>query len=96
MATELGTVDLNLPVVFDAILPIGDAAGQRLGLSQPAMSHALIRTVRPYSERDDPDAASGATRDADQDRTRRTAAIAGAGQFDPSRAKTAFRIADRQ
>ena len=38
-------VDLNLMVVFEAIHRIRNltAAGQGLGLSQPAMSHALAR-----------------------------------------------------
>ena len=40
-----GAIDLNLLVVFDAIVQEGNVtrAGQRLGLSQPAMSHALAR-----------------------------------------------------
>ena len=38
-------VDLNLMVVFDAVYRARNlsAAGQTLGLSQPAMSHALGR-----------------------------------------------------
>src|SRR5260370_1084328 len=42
---KLGAVDLNLLVVFDAIMRDRSVtrAGQRLGLSQPAMSHALTR-----------------------------------------------------
>jgi DNA-binding transcriptional LysR family regulator len=41
----LGALDLNLLVVFDAIMRERSVtrAGQRLGLSQPAMSHALAR-----------------------------------------------------
>src|SRR5438270_2870361 len=42
---RLAALDLNLLVVFDAIMrerPVR-RAGQRLGLSQPAMSHALTR-----------------------------------------------------
>src|SRR3981081_2467468 len=44
-ALKLGAVDLNLLVVFDAILRERSVtrAGQHLGLSQPAMSHALTR-----------------------------------------------------
>jgi DNA-binding transcriptional LysR family regulator len=44
-APKLGAIDLNLLVVFDAIMRERSVtrAGQRLGLSQPAMSHALIR-----------------------------------------------------
>src|ERR1700738_1686307 len=42
---RLGAIDLNLLVVFDAIMMERSVtrAGQRLGLSQPAISHALTR-----------------------------------------------------
>jgi DNA-binding transcriptional LysR family regulator len=42
---KLGAIDLNLLVVFDAVMQERNVtrAGRRLGLSQPAMSHALIR-----------------------------------------------------
>src|SRR4051794_16016697 len=42
---KLGAIDLNLLVVFDAVMQEQNVtrAGQRLGLSQPAMSHALSR-----------------------------------------------------
>jgi DNA-binding transcriptional LysR family regulator len=42
---KLGAIDLNLLVVFDAVMHERNVtrAGQRLGLSQPAMSHALTR-----------------------------------------------------
>jgi DNA-binding transcriptional LysR family regulator len=42
---RLGAIDLNLLVVFDAVMQERNVtrAGQRLGLSQPAMSHALTR-----------------------------------------------------
>src|ERR1700724_3187921 len=44
-APKLGAIDLNLLVVFDAIMRDRSVtrAGQRLSLSQPAMSHALTR-----------------------------------------------------
>jgi len=44
-ASKLGAIDLNLLVVFDAIMRDRSVtrAGQRLNLSQPAMSHALTR-----------------------------------------------------
>src|SRR3954447_20498386 len=44
-APKLGAIDLNLLVVFDAIMWDRSVtrAGQRLSLSQPAMSHALTR-----------------------------------------------------
>src|SRR5712671_7546296 len=40
-----GAFDLNLLVVFDAVMQERSVtrAGNRLGLSQPAMSHALAR-----------------------------------------------------
>src|SRR6266478_8606802 len=42
---KLSAIDLNLLVVFDAVMQERNVtrAGQRLGLSQPAMSHALTR-----------------------------------------------------
>jgi DNA-binding transcriptional LysR family regulator len=42
---KLGAIDLNLLVVFDALMRERSVtrAGHRLGLSQPAMSHALTR-----------------------------------------------------
>src|ERR1700742_5193557 len=44
-SVKLGAIDLNLLVVFDAVMQERNVtrAGQRLGLSQPAISHALIR-----------------------------------------------------
>jgi DNA-binding transcriptional LysR family regulator len=44
-SVKLGALDLNLLVVFDAVMQERNVtrAGQRLGLSQPAMSHALTR-----------------------------------------------------
>ena len=44
-APKLGAIDLNLLVVFDALMRDRSVtrAGQRLGLSQPAMSQALTR-----------------------------------------------------
>jgi DNA-binding transcriptional LysR family regulator len=44
-APKLGAIDLNLLVVFDALMRDRSVtrAGQRMGLSQPAMSHALTR-----------------------------------------------------
>jgi DNA-binding transcriptional LysR family regulator len=42
---KLGAIDLNLLVVFDAIMKERSVtrAGHRLALSQPAISHALTR-----------------------------------------------------
>ena len=42
---KLGAIDLNLLVTFDAILQTGSVRGaaQRVGLSKPAVSHALKR-----------------------------------------------------
>src|SRR5258707_11422759 len=44
-APRLGAIDLNLLVVFDAIMRDRSVTrtGLRLGLSKPAMSHALTR-----------------------------------------------------
>jgi len=44
-SVKLGAIDLNLLVVFDAVMQERNVtrAGERLGLSQPAMSHALTR-----------------------------------------------------
>jgi DNA-binding transcriptional LysR family regulator len=44
-AMKLGAIDLNLLVVFDAVMQERNVtrAGERLSLSQPAMSHALTR-----------------------------------------------------
>ena len=44
-SVKLGAIDLNLLVVFDAVMQERNVtrAGQRLGLSQPAMSCALTR-----------------------------------------------------
>ena len=44
-AVDIATVDLNLLVALDALLPERSVthAGRRIGLSQPAMSHALSR-----------------------------------------------------
>jgi DNA-binding transcriptional LysR family regulator len=45
VGVKLGTIDLNLLVVFDAVMRERNVtrAGARLGLSQPAISHALMR-----------------------------------------------------
>jgi DNA-binding transcriptional LysR family regulator len=45
VGTNWGTVDLNLLIVFDAVMQERNLtrAGKRLGLSQPAASHALAR-----------------------------------------------------
>src|SRR3982074_812880 len=44
-SVKLGAIDLNLLIVFDAVMRERNVtrAGQRIGLSQPAMSHALTR-----------------------------------------------------
>jgi DNA-binding transcriptional LysR family regulator len=44
-SVKLGAIDLNLLVVFDAVMRERNVtrAGKHLGLSQPAMSHALSR-----------------------------------------------------
>jgi DNA-binding transcriptional LysR family regulator len=52
-AVKLGAIDLNLLVVFDAVMQERSVtrAGRRLGLSQSAMSHALTRLR--YALKDD-------------------------------------------
>ena len=52
-SVKLGAIDLNLLVVFDAVMQERNVtrAGQRLGSSQPATSHALSR-LRPRASRD--------------------------------------------
>lgn len=49
---DLRRVDLNLLVVFDAVMRARNlsAAGQALGLSQPAMSHALNRLRETFKD----------------------------------------------
>ena len=49
---KIGDIDLNLLRAFDAILREGSVtlAGKRLGLSQPAMSNALARLRRLFSD----------------------------------------------
>ena len=44
-APRLAALDLNLLVVFDALVAEGHAtrAAERIGLTQPAVSHALNR-----------------------------------------------------
>src|SRR5882757_9726308 len=44
-AVKLSAIDLNLLVIFDAVMQERNVtrAGHRLGLSQPAISHALTR-----------------------------------------------------
>ena len=62
-SVKLGAIDLNLLVVFDAVMQERNVtrAGQRLGLSQPAMSHALTRLRYMQPKRHAPDAARRAT-----------------------------------
>jgi DNA-binding transcriptional LysR family regulator len=100
---RLGAIDLNLLVVFDAIMRDRSVtrAGQRLGLSQPAMSHALTRLrhmlkdelfVRsPGGMAPTPRAAELATpiRIALDGLQQSLEPV----QFEPSKATTAFRIA---
>jgi hypothetical protein len=49
---SLSSLDLNLLVVFDAILKDRNitAAGRRIGLSQPAMSNALARLRNTFND----------------------------------------------
>jgi DNA-binding transcriptional LysR family regulator len=103
MATSKRRVDMNLLGVFDAVYRARNlsAAGEALGLSQPAMSHALARLrwtvndplfvktargLRPTAFADE--IAPTVTQALDALRR----ALAGAS-FDPSRAARVFRIA---
>ena len=53
MPNDLRAVDLNLLKAFDAILTEGAVtrAGNRIGLSQPAMSAALVRLRDLFEDR---------------------------------------------
>ena len=53
MPNDLRAVDLNLLKAFDAILTEGAVtrAGARIGLSQPAMSAALVRLRDLFDDR---------------------------------------------
>lgn len=104
---HLSRIDLNLLVVFDAVLEAGSitGAGQRLNLSQPAVSHALARLRellgQALFERQGRGVAptpfarsiAGPVREA-------LATLAGtlqrAGQFEPAAAERTFRIGLRE
>src|SRR5437016_4202007 len=102
-SVKLGAIDLNLFVVFDAVMQERNVtrAGQRLNLSQPAMSHALTRLR--HMLKDDlfirgPNGMMPTPR-AEQLATPIRIALEGLQeslepvQFDPSKATTTFRIA---
>src|SRR5258706_461364 len=101
---NLASVDLNLLVAFDALLTERHVtrAGERVGLSQPAMSNALARLRALF---DDPLFVRNAGR---MEPTTRAAALAepvrgallqlqtaleGAGPFDPATARRRFVLA---
>src|SRR4030081_3721573 len=102
-APKLGAIDLNLLVVFDAIMRDRSVtrAGQRLGLSQPAMSHALTRLRHMLKDELFVRSPSGMvpTPRADELATPIRIALDGLQQslepmqFDPSKATATFRIA---
>ena len=102
-APKIAAIDLNLLVVFDAIMRDRSVtrAGQRLNFSQPAMSHALTRLR--HMLKDDlfirgPNGMMPTPR-AEQLATPIRIALEGLQeslepvQFDPSKATTTFRIA---
>jgi DNA-binding transcriptional LysR family regulator len=100
---RLGAIDLNLLVVFDAIMMERSVtrAGQRLGLSQPAISHALTRLrhmLRAELFVRSPNGMMPTPR-AEQLATPIRIALDGLQQslepvqFEPSKATTTFRIA---
>lgn len=100
---RLGAIDLNLLVVFDAIMMERSVtkAGQRLGLSQPAISHALTRLRHMLRDELFVRSPNGMmpTPRAEQLATPIRIALDGLQQslepvqFEPSKATTTFRIA---
>jgi DNA-binding transcriptional LysR family regulator len=102
-APKLGAMDLNLLVVFDAMMRDRSVtrAGHRLGLSQPAMSHALTRLRHMLKDELFVRSPTGMlpTPRAEQLATPIRIALDGLQQslepvqFDPSTAATTFRIA---
>jgi DNA-binding transcriptional LysR family regulator len=102
-APKLGAIDLNLLVVFDAIMRERSVtrAGQRLSLSQPAMSHALTRLRHALKDELFVRSPNGMvpTPRAEQLATPIQIALDGLQQslepiqFDPSKAVTTFHIA---
>jgi DNA-binding transcriptional LysR family regulator len=102
-ATKLAALDLNLLVVFDAIMRERSVtrAGRQLGLSQPAMSHALTRLRHMLKDQLFVRSPSGMmpTPRAEQLATPVRAALDGLQQslepiqFEPAKAATTFRVA---
>src|SRR3979411_2620429 len=102
-APKLGAIDLNLLVVFDAIMRDRSVtrAGQRLGLSQPAMSHALTRLRHMLKDELFVRSPNGLVPTPRPEELATPIRIALDGlqqslepvQFDPSKATTTFRIA---
>ena len=100
---KLAALDLNLLVVFDAIMRERSVtrAGQRLGLSQPAMSHALTRLRHMLKDELFVRSPNGMvpTPRAEELATPVRTALDGLQQslepvqFDPSKATASFRIA---
>src|SRR3981189_3502454 len=103
MAPKLAAIDLNLLVVFDAIMVERSVtrAGQRLGLSQPAISHALTRLRHRVKDELIVRSPNGMvpTPRAEELATPIRIALDGLQQslepvqFEPSKATTTFRIA---
>src|ERR1700694_1849478 len=102
-APKLGAIDLNLLVVFDAMMRDRSVtrAGHRLGLSQPAMSHALTRLRHMLKDELSAPAPNGMmpTPRAEELATPIRIALDGLQQslepvqFEPSKARATFRIA---
>jgi DNA-binding transcriptional LysR family regulator len=102
-APKPGALDLNLLVVFDAIMRERSVtrAGQRLGVSQPAMSHALTRLRHMLKDELFVRSPSGMmpTPRAEELATPIRMALDGLQQslepvrFEPAKAMTTFRIA---
>lgn len=102
-AAKLSAIDLNLLLVFDAVMRDRSVsrAGQRMGLSQPAMSHALGRLRHMLKDELFVRGPAGMTPTprAEQLATPIRLALDGLqqalepDQFDPAAATTTFRIA---
>jgi DNA-binding transcriptional LysR family regulator len=102
-APKLSAIDLNLLVVFDAIIRERSVtrAGQRLGLSQPAMSHALTRLRHMLKDELFVRSPNGMSPTPRAEQLAMPVRIALDGlqqslepdQFDPSKAVATFRIA---
>lgn len=100
---DIEKIDLNLMRVFDALLQDGNLtrAGMRVGLSQPAMSHALAKLrrftgdplfVRVPSGMEPTDAATRMAPSVQEALRLLQSALAGEARFDPASCTRTFQI----